>query len=488
MAPRPDLAELGSTGIVRAGGFVLDEFLTALRGRGGRKILREMAENEPIIASYLFAIEKILMRLDWHFEPWIDPNETAAEDEGPSDEDLANAKFADSCLNDMSTSWDGTLSEILSMLTFGWSYHEIVYKRRVGPDQKDGSKRSKFTDGKIGWRRWGVRAQESLQHWDLDPDDGSVTAMRQLDPAADGKGLCIIPIEKALLFRTTIRKNNPEGRPLIRSSYVPWYYKKVIQEIEAIGIERDLAGLPVAWLHPMYFSESASDEEKAVLAAVTDIVKTVKRNEMDGLVFPLQYDESGHKMMDFTLMASAGNRQIDIDKTIARHNQAMAMAVLADFILLGHERVGSFALGASKIDLWTMAVDSIANSIAEVVNSHAVPRLFALNGLPTDRLPQLVYGDVGHIDLTEIADYIQKLGGAGALAPDDKLEDHLREIAGLPPADQEARDQRHEQAEAMAEMAVQAAENPEPVKPGGGADGGPPAKGPTAPGKAAPKP
>ena len=54
-----------------------------------------------------------------------------------------------------------------------------------------------------------------------------------------------LPIEKCLLFRTTTVKGNPEGRSMLRNAYRPWYMKKRIEEFEAIGVERDLAGLPV---------------------------------------------------------------------------------------------------------------------------------------------------------------------------------------------------------------------------------------------------
>lgn len=35
-------------------------------------------------------------------------------------------------MNDMQDTWSDTISEILSFLTYGWSYHEIVYKVRAG--------------------------------------------------------------------------------------------------------------------------------------------------------------------------------------------------------------------------------------------------------------------------------------------------------------------------------------------------------------------
>jgi hypothetical protein len=339
----------------------------------------------------------------------------------------------------MSDSWDATLTQILSMLTYGYAFHEIVYKVRGG-DSKDPQRRSKFSDNKIGWRKFAIRGQETLWQWMFD-EEGGIQGMIQSDPSASIY-IKPIPIEKALLFRVKNDKNNPEGRSLLRNAYRSWYFKHRIEEIEAVGIERDLAGLPIAYIPPEYLSSTASAEQISFRNSIEQIVQNVKRNEQEGIVMPLMYDESGHKMFDLSLLSTGGSRQFDTDKIINRYDQRIAMSVLSDFILLGHDRVGSYSLGTAKMDLWSMAVDAIANSIAEVINQFAIPRLLKLNGMDTSRAPFLTYGEVSHIDLTEIGDYVSKLANSGLIMSDPNLEDYLRELGGLPPAD-------HNNAEAM---------------------------------------
>jgi len=145
-------------------------------------------------------------------------------------------------------------------------------------------------------------------------------------------------------------------------------------------------------------------------------------------------------MFSIELLSSGGSRQFDTDKVISRYDQRIAMSVLSDFILLGHERVGSFDLGSSKIDLWTMAVEAICKSIAEVINYHAIPRLLKLNGMKLGSTPELTYSDVSHIDLGEISDYVAKLVTAGVIKPDDDMEEYLRGLAGLPMGEQKDND------------------------------------------------
>lgn len=414
-----DLSEIGTTGLVRSGGVVADEFLTELAGAQGRRTYREMRDNDPIVGAILYSIEQVIKRLDWVVSSPVG--------------DAESEDFVSGCLGDMSESWDATLSAILSMLPYGWSFHEIVYKRRGGPGAAKAEDRSAFADGRIGWRKWPIRTQESLSKW-VFADDGGLEAMEQLDPS--GAGLVTIPIEKALLFRTTTAKASPEGRSLLRNAVRPWWFKRRIEEFEAIGIERDLAGLPVAYVPPDYLSSNATQAEKQVLAAIQQIVTSIKRNEQEGVVFPAMFDADGHRVMDLQLLSSGGSRQFDTDRIITRYDQRIAMTVLSDFLLLGHDRVGSFALGSSKIDLWTSAVESIARSIAEVVNQHAIPRLLELNGMTVEEAPVLKFGEVSHVDLASVGDFIQKLTAAGLLTPDATLEDYLRAVAGLPVMEQ----------------------------------------------------
>lgn len=419
-----NFSELGATGLWRTGGFVIDDILPQLRGRQALTAFRDMSENDPIIGSILFAIERVILQVDWRVDPYDDQTGTT-----PGKDDLATAAFVQECMDDMSHSWHELMIAILSFLPFGWSFFEIVYKQRKGPDQRDPAMRSKFNDNKVGWRKVAMRAQDSLWQWQFD-ESGGIKAMIQRDPTTGH--LNVIPIEKALLFRTTSARGNPEGRSVLRNSFKSWYYKRRIEEFEAIGVERDLAGLPVGYVPAEWMMKSATPGEKASLYAMEKIVRGVKRNESEGIILPLMYDDEGNQMVDFKLLTSGGTRQFDTDKIITRYNQQIAMTVLADFIMLGHESVGSFALGSSKVDLFVAAVESWIRLIAEVFNSHAIPRLLSLNGMDTSRPPNLTYGQVQAVDLVELGTFLFNLSQAELLTPDNNLEDHLRELAGLP--------------------------------------------------------
>lgn len=413
-----DLSEIGVMGISRQGGYLDDDILPELRGTRRTQAIRQMMSNDAVIGALLFCIKMLVRQVTWRIDP---VSEDSVDQEAA--EFIRGAMF-----EDMSSPWSDTLSDIVSFLPWGWSYHETVYKLRQG-DARDPSHRSKFTDGRIGWRKWPIRSQETLYQWQFD-ETGGIQAM--LQQAAPDYTVRVIPIDKALLFRTESNRGSPEGYSILRNAYRSWRMKTRIENLEGIGIERDLAGLPVAYLPPQYMAASATAEQRAVFDAVKTLVTSIRRDEQEGVVMPLAYDQSGNKMFDLQLLSSGGSRQFNTNETINRYDVRILMSVMADFLMLGAEKVGSFALSSDKTDLFAVALGAWLDGIADVVNQHAIPRLLRLNGMAVVAPPRLAHDDIEVPDLVELADYVTKLANVGALTVTPELEGYLRKQASLP--------------------------------------------------------
>ena len=418
--------EVGHEGLYMSAGYVQDEFMPALMGDKAMKTWREMGDNDPVVGGVLHGVKMLARGVEWSIEP----------DENDGDDEIT--EFVDSCFHDMSTSWEDTLSQIMSMVQYGWHLAEIVYKKRDGYKPETARvASSKHSDGKIGWRKLPGRAQETRFRWEIDPLSGAILGMHQRVPHV--AEAFYIPMQKALLFRTQADKGNPEGRSVLRNAYRPWYFKTRIEQIEAVGIERDLAGFPIVWVPHTMLSADATAEEKQALEAFKDIARNIKRDEQEGLVMPLVFDERGNKMFDISLLSATGRRQFDTDATIARYNQQITMPILADFIMLGHEAVGSKALGASKIDLFMAGLEAWLDSICDVFNTHAIPRLLRVNGMDPMKAPKLTHAKIQSVDPEILGAAIQALATSGMpLFPDDALELHVREAIGLPPKSPDA--------------------------------------------------
>lgn len=344
------------------------------------------------------------------------------------------AVFVETCFHDLDQSWSDVLAQIITMIVYGWAYHEIVYKKRNGPNPDYPEQGSRFADGRIGWAKIAGRAQETRHRWEFD-ETGSIIGMWQLSPPKFQ--LRYIPLSKALLFRTTTYKNNPEGRSCLRGAYRPWYFKKRIEEFEAIGVERNMGGMPVIYVPAQMMSEYATEGEKASLAEIKKIARNLKVNEQMGVVFPMAYDPDSHEpLYKIELLSAQGgsSKVMDTDKIIQRYEQRIAMTSLADFILLGHDNAGARSLGETKADMFTTALEAWLQVIADVFNTYAIPRLMQINGEDPASSPRLTFGKMETISLEELGALVTAMSGAGAdLFPDTELEDYLREKGGMPP-------------------------------------------------------
>ena len=429
------MMELGATGLKRSAGIIDEEFLPALRGRRGVKVFREMSLNDPIVHSMLFTVEQLLRQVTW----------TVTTSGNTPDEKKA-VEFLEQCMEDMSHTWDDMVAEALSFLTYGWSWHEIVYKKRVGPDEKDPKKRSKYTDNKIGWRKIPIRSQETLLRWVFD-DDGGIKGMVQMAPPF--YRMTTLPIERSLLFRARLAKGSPEGQSILRGSYRAWFLKKRLEEFEAIGVERDLAGMPVAYVPSSYMKAKKGTDQYRTYEAFKKMVQNVRRDEHEGLVLPNEYDpETKQPLFKFELLSAGGSRTFDTNALISRYEQRILQTILADFIMVGHDGSGSYAMHVDKTGIFRAALNSFAASISDTFNRYAIPRLFQLNGWKMDEYPRLEPSNVDPPNLTELAGFMTSMSGLGmSFFPDVDLEKYLRDTAHLPAIPEEMLEMRREMAE-----------------------------------------
>ena len=239
-----------------------------------------------------------------------------------------------------------------------------------------------------------------------------------------------------VISRKSPGSRNPEGRSILRNAYRPWYFKRRIQEIEAIGIERDLAGLPVFHTpEGVDIWDSTDPDMVKINASLIRMVKNIRRDESEGLVLPNGFD--------FELVSTGGARQFDTNAIINRYDTKIAMTVLADFIMLGHQKVGSFALSSDKTELFSVAISSFLDVICETFNNQGIPALIDINGEHFDGIsdyPKMTHGDIEDVNLKEVAQYIKDMVGIGVIVPDDGLEDYIREVGNLPECTGSGRD------------------------------------------------
>lgn len=471
------VGEIGASGLrgaVPGQGWLYQELLPELQGRAGVKRFQQMSDNDPIASALLYAIEALVRGVEWRIEPAKDKNpkpkepppppkmvQPPAPEPGPDGEQLptpppvmvppppepppeptpfeedaeAAAEFMETVLfEDLDVPFPDVVNEALTMLPYGFSLLEIVAKKRNG-SSPDPMKSSKFTDGYIGLACLSPRSQDTVHRWQFDAS-GRATAVEQL--LVDGRGVVTIPLSKLLHFKTTTRLSNPEGRSILRGAYVSWMRKQTIEEAEGRVAVR--AGgvveirIPGELLDPNAPPELVIAKNNFQIAA-----DRLAADRQGSILMPSDTDANGRPMYELKFAIPETRRNSDMSTMVERYNKLIAMTVMADFLLIGHESVGSFALADSKTTMFARTAGAVLDIIATQFNRVLIPKIWAWNGFDEELRPSLVHGDLEKQDLTGLAGYVSALAAAGMpIFPDEATENYLREQAGLPPKSEEA--------------------------------------------------
>jgi hypothetical protein len=439
----PETISLGSPGLDHSYGYVREELHPQLQGRKAMLIYREMAENNAALSGALYVISSYMRKVKWHVTP-------ASESAGAK----SQAVFVWQCLNDMDRPWSDIVNEnATSMMTFGFSVAEPVFKYRRGPTSESKRFRSRHSDGKVGWRCIDLRAQETICKWDI-AEDGEILGAYQ----EDGIQQVYLPKHRFALFRTSTYKNNPEGRSILRGAYRSWHFAKRLEETEAVGAVRSLVNLPKVTIPLRYMSPNATVAEKAVRAQYERMVSLLSKDRLSGLVLPAEMNEEGKPTgYKFELVGSQGV-QMPVDPIIRRYDARMLMSLAAEFLLLGTEKQGSFALGAEKSSSFVKSLEFYADIIADEFNLSLIPKLMMLNNVPAEEWPTLTHDPIDEVSVTALGQFLSQ--AAGFLTPTIDLENNLRGRINVGPVSEED-----------FEEAREAAEPPDPApNPNGGAE------------------
>ena len=418
------LTEIGTLGLRQSEGQIEEEWMRQLQG--DRKI-RALKTMETSDATAFAAVQMTNMAVK-QVKFWYN----AA---GETDADTQAREFATECtFEDMEDHWLHYLDEWLTCVALGYSVAEQVFKIRGGPDQADPSRRSLYDDGKIGWKKFAFRPQETLDHWEIDPVTGEVLGMWQLDPVKYER--YFIPREKMVHFIMNATKGNPEGVSQLRGAYPAYYKKHKLEEWELIHIQRNVAGVPKGILPAKEFNPTAEGGKSRTLAAMEKILQGFYLNEDAWFCLPSDvYPGTSLPMVDVKLTADQQpNAALPTTEAINRYQLEIARSLHVGFMLLGGTGPGSYALSESQSDFFVMFIESICDLICEVINRQAIPQLFKLNtwtGL--SGLPKLVHGDVAKTDAVKIAEALANLMRAGAVVfPNDELLKYVYDELGVP--------------------------------------------------------
>lgn len=304
------------------------------------------------------------------------------------------------------------LEDILRMFNDGFSVLEQVWESREWAPRRTNANRKKFTM----LRNLAVRPASTISEILYD-DNGGPVSIKQNAIRADGRVEEVqIKIDQLLIFTFGIRGGDLTGKPLGRTAYQPWYFKKELYKIDAIGHERNHLGIPAWSLSETY----SSDDVDSAWEQVTN----VRTNEKTGVVIP-----PGH---DFKLVRPEGGQVANIMPSIEHHDSKILLNVMAQFLVLGLTGGGGRATSGSHVDMFQKAMKYLANYICGVFNLYLIPKLVGYN-FDTSEFPKMRVRNVGETkDIQMWASAHANLITAKAISVDEDTENWYREALDMP--------------------------------------------------------
>jgi hypothetical protein len=401
--------ESGYNGLKVLGGQVFEDCSHELRWPQAAETYKKMAKDAAISPA-LELVETMIARVPWDVKI----------PEGYEDELKSKANYLKQVMNDMDHTWQSMIKQASTFKRYGFAPLEIVLRYR----RKDNG--SKFDDGLVGVKKLSIRSQDTIDGWywknngrelaglvqrvvipdSASPDYGWDFANTTLD-SMEG-GVRRIPRKKFLLFRNNPLKDSPIGTSPLNGCWQAWKYKTAFQEAEAIGAAQDVNGFKVLYLPPQYMAADASEENQAVFKAYQQAMANMHVAKQSGLILPLLLDDSGKRMFDFEVMSVTGQRSFNTNEIIGRYNAEILTCLFADFLALGQQGGGSFALGETKISIIEMGIQAALDEIKSQLNHQLVRTLFEQNGWDTTVMPEFTYGNVSKESLDEVSKFIQR--------------------------------------------------------------------------------
>ena len=419
--------ELAYTGLKTDDGTVRENVINQLVFPENVKTYKEMSYDSSV-ASATSTIRDFIQGVTWSFDETqegIDPRYPKG--------------FLQQCSEDMERTFADYISESLSILEYGFSVQEKVYKRR----NNEGKFKSKYDDNLFGWAKLPARSQDTVRKWLWSEDGRDLTGVQQdlslvssnnIDRFKRASNKINIPRNRFLLFRYNPIRDNPEGQSPLNSCYISWMYKKQLEETEASGIAKDMGGMMLIELPPEYMAKDAPADKKAVYEYCTNLIRNYHVNQQSGIVFPRYFDDSKNNVFGIKLIGVEGSgKQYDVGATIKRHDMKILMTFLADVLALGHDGVGSYSLSSDKTNLLSKKISSVLSYITKVFNEDLIPDTFARNGWDTKVLPKLVHSDLEKQPLDDLSKYVQRIVTSGAVEVDKSMSNFLRDQLPLKP-------------------------------------------------------
>lgn len=332
--------------------------------------------------------------------------------------------------------------DLATINEYGFSVSEKVFTK-----VKTGKYKDKFKIGRVGFR-----PQASLdrqQPFVFDNTGSVISAVRQVPlqnnvmySAYNYIGVNVnatlltnfeptdIPRNKLLICTLGSMDSNTMGVSPLVGCYKDYKEKLLIENLEVIGVTKDLAGVIELRVPSQVLRRADLDPNSVEAAMISDLMRdAANAHAGDQTFFMLPSDTNTNGVAQFAMNLKGidgRGKSFNTQELIKARKKSILDRFGAGVIDLG-DGGGSYNLSQAKNGMLYNFVNRTVNIILEVLNYDLIPQLLALNNykLSQEDMPYIETTDVADIDMESYSKMVQRLTSVGLIP---KTPDMVNEI------------------------------------------------------------
>jgi len=390
------LDRFGDAGTEYWGGFFQEEPNQLWRDDTRIDTIEEMRRGDGSIKAVLNAIKTPILATEYMIAP-------ASDD--PKDQEIAD--FVEENLFHMRRSFKEFLREALGYLDFGFYPFEKIWEMR---------------EGKVILADLEPRIPHSVHKWTINSGkELGITQFIRNDQVHDERSTSFleIPWNKLLVLTNDKEGDDYTGQSILRSAYIHYYIKNKIYKLQGISMERNGVGIPLGTYPEGGIGQADKNEFEKML-------KNMRANQQQYMVV-----KEGYKVEILTPKSNAMGDMIK--SSIDHHSRQIMLSVLAEFLNLGADSTGSFALSKDQSSFFLQHLEEKAVYMTEQINQQVIKEIVDLNFGEVTKYPKLKFASLGTVDFKEFAEVMQILVNSGFVSPaEEEVDEFVRKTMKLP--------------------------------------------------------
>jgi len=294
---------------------------------------------------------------------------------------------------------DGSMSNVLTSVLYGFSVSEIVFDRfKVG----------KFS-GKIGVKKIKGLDPETITFVTSRKGDLQKVLQSRVQDAFGAKPITL-PLDRLIIHTNEKEFGNYYGSARLRSVYEHWFIKRVITRFWNIALER--FGMPI--VVGTVPAKSDLENMKSILSNLQSKSSIAK---LDG--WNVEALETG-------IGRSSGG---DYQSCIDYHNSQILKAMLIPESLMGGSAGGSFAKSKVEFDMFQIMIRSLEKDLCGIIENSLIKPLVFFNYGQQENYPQFVFEPLTKAEFLELAKVFSLLVRNGVIGSE---ETWIRDMLKVP--------------------------------------------------------